>query len=163
MMRTRILYIIKLYLAIVTIFIAQKTVFMMADAPEGNDYGVAQWMEVITNGLLLDVPMTGYIVALPLIAIMATVWIGKEIRLRRVVTPYYILIAIAVGTIFVSDLALYPFWQFKLDALAVSYLESPGGAFASVSAGFVVLHVVYALLATVAITVLLVYVTPTRL
>ena len=66
MMRTRILYIIKLYLAIVTIFIAQKTVFMMADAPEGNDYGVAQWMEVITNGLLLDVPMTGYIVALPL-------------------------------------------------------------------------------------------------
>ena len=163
MMRTRILYIIKLYLAIVTIFISQKTVFMMADAPEGNDYGVAQWMEVITNGLLLDVPMTGYIVALPLIAIMATVWIGKEIRLRRVVTPYYILIAIAVGTIFVSDLALYPFWQFKLDALAVSYLESPGGAFASVSAGFVVLHVVYALLATVAITVLLVYVTPTRL
>ena len=136
-MKKRIVYIIGLYTTLVALFALQKTAFMIVDKPEGNDYGIVDWWNVVVNGLYLDIPMAGYLIALPLLLIVASVWLKRSVSLRRVVFPYYVVVAVVTGVIFIADMALYPYWQFKLDALALSYLESPQGAFASVSAGFV--------------------------
>ena len=40
-MKNRIGYLIRLYIAIIAIFVVEKTIFMMVDAPEGSSYGIA--------------------------------------------------------------------------------------------------------------------------
>ena len=162
-MKQRITYFIKLYALVILIFVVQKTIFMMVDAPDGSDYGIGDWWHVASNGLLLDVPMAGYLTALPLLFLVASAWWPREIRLRRLSTPYYVIIAVVVSIIFIADTALYPFWQFKLDALALSYLESPQGAFASVSLGFVLLRLLLICLTVAVTTWALLVVTPQTL
>jgi hypothetical protein len=41
---------------------------------------------------------------------------------------------------FVADCSLYEFWQFKLDASCLTYLSTPKEAMASVSTGYLLLH-----------------------
>ena len=159
-MRKRITYLLRLYFAIIAIFIVQKTIFMVVDAPEGSSYGIADWWRMVCNGLYLDIPMTGYLTAIPFLAVLVSAWIRRSIAARRIATPYYIIIALATGIIFIADMALYPFWTFKLDALALSYLESPQGAFASVSAGFVAFRLLLVIVAVSVTTLVLVSVTP---
>ena len=136
---------------------------MMVDAPEGSSYGIADWWQMACNGLYLDIPMTGYLTALPLLTLVVTAWLKRSIALRRIATPYYIIIAAVTGIIFIADMALYPFWTFKLDALALSYLESPQGAFASVSAGFIALRLLFISVVVAATACILIVITPLHL
>ena len=142
------------------VFVVQKTIFMLVDAPDGSCYGIADWWQMVCNGLYLDIPMTGYLTALPLLALVVTVWVKRNVAMRRLATPYYILVSVATGIIFIADMALYPFWNFKLDALALSYLESPQGAFASVSAGFIVLRLLLICIVITTTSWLLISITP---
>lgn len=162
-MKNRIGYFLKLYIAIIVIFVVEKTIFMMVDAPDGSSYGIADWWQMVCNGLYLDIPMAGYLTALPMLTLIVTAWTRRDISLRRIAAPYYIMIALATGIIFIADMALYPFWTFKLDALALSYLESPQGAFASVSPGFIALRLLFICLAVAVTAWLLVVVTPRRI
>lgn len=159
-MKTRLAYILKLYLLLLLIFIIQKPVFMFLDTPEGAAYGVADSLRVVANGLLLDVPMTGYLVALPLLAVIVSCWTTRSIRPRRWMSWYYALISLVVCLTFVADLSLYPFWKFKLDATIFYYIDSPGDAFASVSAGYIVLRVIAIGLCAAAMFMLLRALTP---
>lgn len=141
-MRQRILYLLKLYLLLLVVFIIQKPVFLWADCPDGRHYGLADAFRVVAHGLLLDVPVTGYLVALPLLFVMVSVWFPCRVAVRRVAAAYYGLVALVVCLVFVSDMALYPFWKFKLDATIFYYIDSPKDAFASVSVGYLLLRIV---------------------
>ena len=159
-MKKRVIYLLTLYAMLIAVFVLQKTAFMLVDMPDGKSYGIGDWWNVVVNGLLLDIPMAGYLTALPLLVVMASVWVNKTVPLRRIATPYYIIVAMVTGIIFIADMALYPFWQFKLDALALSYLESPQGAFASVSVGFVVVRLILICVVVALTAWLLVKITP---
>ena len=139
-MKQRFAWLIKLYLALLAIFVTQKAVFMWIDKPAGAHYSVADCISVMAHGLLLDIPVTGYLIALPLLAAIASVWIARRIRLRSVATAYYVVVALCASVMFVADLSLYPFWKFKLDATIFYYTDSPKDALASVSAGYVALR-----------------------
>lgn len=139
-MKQRFAWLIKLYLALLAIFVTQKAVFMWIDKPAGAHYSVADSISVMAHGLLLDIPVTGYLIALPLLAAIASVWIARRIRLRAVATAYYVVVALCASVMFVADLSLYPFWKFKLDATIFYYTDSPKDALASVSAGYVALR-----------------------
>lgn len=139
-MKQRFTWLIKLYLALLAIFVTQKAAFMWIDKPAGAHYSVADSISVMAHGLLLDIPVTGYLIALPLLAAIASVWIARRIRLRSVATAYYVVVALCASVMFVADLSLYPFWKFKLDATIFYYTDSPKDALASVSAGYVALR-----------------------
>ena len=139
-MKQRFAWLIKLYLALLAIFVTQKAAFMWIDKPAGAHYSVADCISVMAHGLLLDIPVTGYLIALPLLAAIASVWIARRIRLRSVATAYYVVVALCASVMFVADLSLYPFWKFKLDATIFYYTDSPKDALASVSAGYVALR-----------------------
>ena len=139
-MKQRFAWLIKLYLALLAIFVTQKAAFMWIDKPAGAHYSVADCISVMAHGLLLDIPVTGYLIALPLLAAIASVWIARRIRLRAVATAYYVVVALCASVMFVADLSLYPFWKFKLDATIFYYTDSPKDALASVSAGYVALR-----------------------
>ena len=92
-MKKRVIYLITLYAMLIAVFVLQKTAFMLVDMPDGKSYGIGDWWNVVVNGLLLDIPMAGYLTALPLLVVMASVWVNKTVPLRRIATPYYIIVA----------------------------------------------------------------------
>ena len=136
-MKQRFAWLLRLYLVLLAIFVTQKAAFMWIDKPEGAHYRLADCLSVMAHGLLLDVPVAGYLIALPLLAMMALAWVPWRVRLRRWATPYFAVVALAASVMFVADLSLYPFWHFKLDATIFYYTDSPKDALASVSAGYV--------------------------
>ena len=135
-MKQRLLYLLKFYLLVLLVFVIQKPIFLWTDVPEGHTYGLADAFSVMVHGLLLDVPVAGYLVALPLLFVIVSAWIPAKIPFRKIALPYNIVVALAICLVFVADLSLYPFWKFKLDATIFYYIDSPKDAFASVSVGY---------------------------
>lgn len=139
-MRIRLSYLIKLYLLLLLIFVFQKPLFLYLDKSDSSSYGLSDCFDVIRSGLLLDIPVTGYLVALPLLAVIVSCWLPVAVRLRRWLSWYYAVTATVISLVFVADLSLYPFWKFKLDATIFYYTDSPKDALASVSAGYILLR-----------------------
>lgn len=122
-------------------FIIQKPIFMLLNQSEDSNYGVGDIIDVAWNGLTLDIPTTGYLIAIPLLFAIVSCWIPAKINLKKAMGWYWAIVALLVSLIFVADTSLYPFWKFKLDATVFNYLDSPKGAFASVSVGYILLRI----------------------
>ena len=161
-MKQRIVYLLLFYLSVLLMFVLQKSAFFLACAPASASYGWADWCDVVVHGMLLDVPTAGYLTVLPLLVVIATIWVPRRgsLRLRRWLTPYYAVVALLLALVFVADASLYPFWQFKLDATVFIYLDSPKGAAASVSAGYLVCRVLLWLFSAVAMVACWRWLTP---
>ena len=139
-MRERLIYLIKVYLITIIIFVIAKVVFMVANQ-EGHPFGVGDVWDVVRHGLGLDLSTGIYIVFIPFLVTMVSVWWrpkGLEIFLKI----YYGVIAAAIMLAFTADTSLYPFWGFKLDASCLQYLGTPTEAMASVSGWFMAVRVI---------------------
>lgn len=160
-MKLRLTYLVRLYVLTVLVFVVQKPLFMLATMPaDGVSYGLSDCLRVMLNGLLLDIPTTGYLMILPLLAVIVSCWLGSGLRLRRWMSCYYAVAAVTVSLLFVADVSLYPFWKFKLDATIFYYIDSPKDAFASVSAGYMALRSVAVSLYAAAIYACMRWATP---
>lgn len=82
--------------------------------------------------------------------------------LRALLTPYYIIVGFCMGAIILADAVMYEFWQFKLNAVVLSYAASPEGASNSVSPWFIISRVFVALLLVLWIVVPCIRLTPKR-
>jgi|GEM_PF-5774180 len=90
-------------------------------------------MEVLWHGLTLDMTVAGYVTALPLLAVLLSLWVRIPERVwRGVLTAYFALIAVVTAVIFAVDVALYEHWGFRIDATVLIYLSDPEEAMASV-------------------------------
>lgn len=139
-MKQRLSFLASLYALLVGVFALQKPLFLWLDQPGDKGYAFSDVMTVVCHGLLLDIPVTGYLIALPLLFVIASAWLPWPAALRRLATPYYALVAVVVMLVFVADASLYPFWKFKLDATIFYYMDSPKDAFASVSMWYLLLR-----------------------
>ena len=84
-------------------------------------------------------------------------------RLRAWLTPYYIVMGLAVAAIIVADAVMYEYWQFKLGMVVLSYAASPEGATNSVSLSFILIRVVLMLLLALWTVVPCIFLTPKTL
>ena len=117
------------------------------------------YIQVMLHGATLDAATTGYLTALPWLIILISIWF-KKFPLRLVLVGYYVLICLLTALIFIGDMCLYTFWNFKLDASIFLYLDSPQNAMASVSAGFILVRVLVILLLSGVLTWILYRITP---
>ena len=131
-MRGRVCYLLRFYLLTVLIFIAAKVAFMLFNY-EGHEFGVSDICQVIWNGLSLDLSTALYILALPFLMTIVSVWVKVP---RWLFYIYDAIIALAFALAFTADTSLYPFWGFKLDASCLQYLDTPTEAMASVSRSY---------------------------
>ena len=139
-MKKRLIYLIKIYLITIIIFVMAKVVFMVANY-EGHPFGMGDIWGVVRHGLGLDLSTGIYIVFIPFLVTMVSVWWrpkGLEIFLKI----YYGVIAAAMMLAFTADTSLYPFWGFKLDASCLQYLGTPTEAMASVSGWYMAVRIV---------------------
>ena len=135
-MRQRALYLLKLYVATLFFFVAAKVGFMLYQHG-GHDFTFTDMLQVIGHGLSLDLSTSLYIIAVPFLLVAASLWLRIPKWCFRI---YYAFAAVLLSLAFVADTSLYEFWQFKLDASCLSYLETPTEAMASVSTGYILLR-----------------------
>ena len=135
-MRQRALYLFKFYVATLFFFVAAKVGFMLYQHG-GHDFTFTDMLQVIGHGLSLDLSTSLYIIAVPFLLVAASLWLRIPKWCFRI---YYAFAAVLLSLAFVADTSLYEFWQFKLDASCLSYLETPTEAMASVSTGYILLR-----------------------
>ena len=140
-MGKRVVYLIEVYLLTVLIFIAAKVTFMFYYVKE-QTYTAGDVFDVLRHGLSLDLSMGLYLISVPFLCIGVSIWYPHEKVFRYILRTFYVLIAMALALAFVADTSLYEFWQFKLDASCLQYLETPTEAMASVSVGYMIARLV---------------------
>jgi len=133
-MKRNAIFVIELFLATLGLMAAQKTAFFIRYADLAAGIPPVDFVRTIWHGLSLDATVSGYIVALPLLMTLASVWLPSK---RWLTAIKWVLTACAAATavIFAVNLGLYGYWAFPLDASVFQYLASPREAAASVTAG----------------------------
>ena len=121
------------YLLTVLIFMAAKVVFMLCNA-EDHPFDVSDVAGVVGHGLSLDLSTALYFLIVPFLLSLASLWVRVP---RWLLLSYTMVMAVVLALAFVADTSLYSFWQFKLDASCLQYLETPTEAMASVSWGYI--------------------------
>ena len=148
-MRQRLIYLIKVYMLTVAIFIAAKLVFMLVNY-EGHAFDFGDVMAVIAHGLSLDLSTSLYFLILPFLITLVSLWCDDR-RLHTILHIYYGIIATMMTFAFVADTSLYPFWGFKLDASCLQYLETPAEVRASVSGFYMTIRLLLLILGSYAL------------
>ena len=155
-MKERVLYLVKFYVATVLIFLVAKVFFMLYHLG-GQPFTVGDVFDVLRHGLSLDLSTSLYLLTVPFLLTIISLWVRIPKPVFRV---YYFIAALLLALAFVADTSLYEFWKFKLDASCLQYLETPTEAMASVSTWYILLRLVVIIFLTIAIYWIYVKLTP---
>jgi phosphoglycerol transferase MdoB-like AlkP superfamily enzyme len=129
---------VKFYVATLLFFLVAKIGFMLYHHG-GHDFTFTDMLQVLGHGLSLDLSTSLYILIIPFLLTILSLWINLS---RWIFRGYYIIIAIILSLAFVTDTSLYEFWLFKLDASCLQYLETPTEAMASVSMVYILFRII---------------------
>lgn len=133
--------------------------FMLYTGTLGQGAVASDFLDVVVHGLPLDLCVASAF-CLPLWlcgfgALLWRLWHGGAplpLKWQRtgffLMQSYAVLISIVVALTLVSDAALYPFWDIKLDSTVLAYLDSPRGAVNSVSPLFCIVWLLTVVLVT---------------
>lgn len=153
-----LLFLFRYYVALLLCFVVLRIVFMLVNGD--GQYGFVDAVAVAFHGLRLDVAVAGYMTAVPLLLTLVSLFV--PLAMRKTLSVYNVFAAIVISLAFVADMSLYPFWEFKLDASFLLYIDSPSNAVASVTAGYIVGRVALFLLFATMIFLLLYRSVPRR-
>lgn len=127
-MRLRTL--LRLFATLILLFVTQKVVFMLFNLSHADGAPFLSCAASLWHGLRLDIATACYLLLLPTLVLLISCFF-KRFPLRKVLMPYYILVAIVLALIFVADTILYSFWGAKLDANDLIYAAKPRDMLAS--------------------------------
>ena len=152
----RVLTFIEIMISWIAVFILQKPLFMAIyhdKLPQGTTF--SGWLDVMAHGLTLDISMAGYLMIIPALLLIASVWVRQQI-VCRTLTAYIVLSSLLVSAAFVVNAGLYRHWGFPLDSTPVFYfLSSPKDAMASMTGEIIGYGILSTLLLTATISALL--------
>ncbi len=132
-MRRHLLFIVTLFATTLALGIIQKPVFLLWYADLVAEASTAEWWSVLWHGALLDVTVAGYITALPLLLVIASVWLPHRVW-RKIIGWYLAIVSTIEALIFTVNLGLYEYWAFPLDGAIFQFLTTPKEAMASITA-----------------------------
>lgn len=127
-MRLRTL--LRLFALLLLIFVTQKVLFMLYNMGMADGAPFLSCLASLWHGLRLDITTACYLIIFPTLVILISFFF-KQFPLRKVLMPYYILVALLLSLIFVADTILYSFWGAKLDANDLIYAAKPKDMLAS--------------------------------
>lgn len=127
-MRLRTL--LRLFALLLLIFVTQKVLFMLYNMGMADGAPFLSCLASLWHGLRLDIATACYLIIFPTLVILIGFFF-KQFPLRKVLMPYYILVALLLSLIFVADTILYSFWGAKLDANDLIYATKPKDMLAS--------------------------------
>lgn len=89
-------------------------------------------VDVLYHGLPLDMSMAGYLMLMPCLLLISSIWIKPQI-IANILNVYFAIAVACISIVAVTDTILYPYWGFHFDSSIFLYLKSPKGALASAS------------------------------
>ena len=150
-------YLVPQFFLLVLVFSIGKLTFM-AYNHEIHIATVSEMLGVLWYGLPLDL-RTAAILLIPPALCCAIMKKG----LHYILIPYIIIMAFVVGAIFVADMVMYEFWQFKLSSVVLSYAASPEGTTNSVSISFILTRILMSVAFIAIVAVPSIWLAPWRL
>lgn len=98
-----------------------------------GNISVSDWFSVIIHGLPMDCSMAGYMTILPALFTIANIWTDSN-KIKCLTKIYVAITAAIISIVATLDLALYGYWNFRLDTTPFFYFfSSPASALASTS------------------------------
>ena len=128
---SRLKYLVATYFAFVLLFMLQKPLFMLWQGDLYSDASVGEWFQVIAHGIPLDLSAAAYILVLPMLLTLVSVWLPGRWYLSAL-RVYGAIIVLLLAVICVADAELYGYWGFRIDVTPLFYLQSPADAMASI-------------------------------
>lgn len=119
-----------LFVSFLLIFITQKVLFMLYNMGMAGGAPLGSCIASLWHGLRLDIATACYLIILPVVVILVSYFFSK-FPLRKVLMPYFVLVAVVLSLIFVADTVLYGFWGAKLDSNDLIYAAKPKDMLAS--------------------------------
>jgi len=134
----QLLFLVRIFCAWLALFFVGKLIFFAYNGfPAGGDF-----LQIVWHGLPLDLSVAAYTTA----PIWLATWIGhfwKTATSEKLGRWFYRIYTSTLLTIFlmiiIIDTIIYKSWGFKLDAVALSYLDNPSSIPESLGWGFVIL------------------------
>ena len=125
----RFAFLFKYYMTLIALSIVYKICFLIVCS--NSNIAFADYYNVILHGLAHDIAVAGYFTTIPLLLTLVSVFL--PVPMKRIIKWYNGIVAFIVALAFISDITLYPYWEFKLDASVLIYIDSPANAFASIA------------------------------
>ncbi|MCR5496970.1 MAG: LTA synthase family protein [Paludibacteraceae bacterium] len=130
-MKSRLKSLLFVYLFWVVLFILQKPIFLLFHWNSACRHSFGEWLLTNVHGFSMDLSMAGYFTLPILVVLLVSCFFSKD-RLFGNITKVLTIIFLSLGMlVLVSDLFLYKYWGFRLDATPLFYLSSPKDAAAS--------------------------------
>lgn len=129
----RIVALILIMASFTSLFVLAKPAFMLYNGAIGQGAQCSDFLEVICHGLTLDVCVAAF-ATLPFLLLASL----PRVPLRPA-SILALLLAALFSLAIVADACLYEFWDIKLDATVLAYLDSPRGVTSSVSTLFLII------------------------
>lgn len=157
----RLRFVFLLFASLLLFFLLQKAAFLVVNHTYGSPLTGADWLSVLWHGLRLDVVTTCYLMAIPLLVLLIAVFVPR-MNIRKILTFWYVPVALLSTLAFFADAVLYHFWGAKLDAADLFYALQPKDLFASIAPLLVVAFIVAVVALTWGMAVALRRITPRR-
>lgn len=155
---SKILYLALLTIVFICIFLIGKVAFMLYNIAE-ETFDASDVIDVLRHGLSMDASTSGYLIAIPWIFCIVAVW-WKKMPFRKILIPYFIIIATLLIAIIGGDAYLYEFWKFKLNSAIFAYFQNADEATNSVSLGFIISRVIAIVICVAVVAYILIRITP---
>jgi len=91
-------------------------------------------LQILYNGLLIDLSMSGYLTVIPMFLLIASVRFETKL-LVKAFDIYFIFFLSVIAVISIVDTVLYSYWGYHIDSTALFYMLNPKEIVASASAG----------------------------
>jgi phosphoglycerol transferase MdoB-like AlkP superfamily enzyme len=130
-LKNRILYLLKYYLFWIIVFFILRAVFIVYNYALFHEASFSEILKSFVYGLKLDLSFSSYASILPFLLISASFFLDKELLIKKIILIYSVIIIFTITFLTVTDLELYKWWGFRLDATVMRYLNTPKEMMAS--------------------------------
>ena len=132
----RVVSVAMIYLLAMLLMAFQKPIFLAWYVTRSIECSIMELVGVSFHGLYLDSTVAGYLSVVPWLVLLVSVWVPISERVyRKFFVTYIIAISLVVSLLVAVDMALFRYWDFRLDSTILPYLATPKEAAASVTWG----------------------------
>lgn len=139
-MKQRLLFLVRLYITIILIFLTQEVLFMLFNIGHADGAPFGACLAALLHGVKLHSVAACYLLILPMLFVGVSFFF-RRFPLRSILSPYYVVASLLMALIFAADTVLYHFWGAKLDAADLMYAARPKDMLASLKWWSIVLIV----------------------
>lgn len=147
-MKNRLLALLAYSVFWLAFFFFARLYFLTVHNKEAAGLGFQILAGTFIHGIRLDISATAYILVIPMLVLIPSIWIKGE-WFRHFVRVFTWIILLVSSAIIAGDAELYSYWGFRMDHTPLLYLATPEEAAASVTTWQIVVFCLTVILLTV--------------